>query len=65
VRASGRAFLVSGAQEQPADLMARARIDRQLGLDNVCATFDLALVRAKAVHDERFQPGFPRGAVSS
>jgi SulP family sulfate permease len=65
VRASGRAFLVSGAQEQPADLMTRARIDRQLGMDNVCATFDLALVRAKAVHDERFQPGFPRGAVSS
>jgi SulP family sulfate permease len=65
VRASGRAFLVSGAQAQPAALMARAHMDRKLGADNVCATFDLALVRARQVHEERFQPGFPRGALSS
>jgi SulP family sulfate permease len=65
VRASGRAFLVSGAQSQPAALMKRARIDRALGEENVCATFDDALDRARRVHDERFQPGFPRGALQS
>jgi SulP family sulfate permease len=63
VRASGRAFLVAGAQAQPAALMTRARIDRALGAENVCATFDLALERARLVYDERFQPGFPRGDV--
>jgi SulP family sulfate permease len=65
VRASGRAFLVSGAQAQPAALMTRARIDRQLGVENVCETFDLALVRAREIHEERFQPGFPRGALTT
>jgi sulfate permease, SulP family len=64
VRASGRAFLVSGAQAQPAALMQRARIHRALGEENVCATFDLALERARRVHDERFQPGFPRGSLA-
>jgi sulfate permease, SulP family len=64
VRASGRAFLVSGAQAQPAALMQRARIGRALGEENVCATFDLALARARRVHDERFQPGFPRGSLA-
>jgi SulP family sulfate permease len=63
VRASGRAFLVSGAQSQPAALMKRARIDRHLGEENVCATFDEALDRARAVFRERFQPGFPRGSA--
>ncbi len=62
VRESGRAFLVSGAQEQPAALMKRARIDRHLGEENVCPTFDAALDRARAVYREQFQPGFPRGA---
>jgi SulP family sulfate permease len=64
VRASGRAFLVSGAQAQPAALMKRGRIDRALGEENVCATFDLALDRARRVHAERFQPGFPRGSLA-
>jgi SulP family sulfate permease len=65
VRASGRAFLVSAAQAQPAALMKRARTDRALGEENVCPTFAHALERARLVYDERFQPGFPRGSIET
>lgn len=64
VRASGRAFLVSGARGAPAALLARARFHAHLGPENVCATYADALARARRVYRERFQPGFPFGAAA-
>ena len=61
VRQSGRAFLVSGAQPQPAALMVRARFHQHVGAENVCATYDDALARAKEVYETKFQPGLLRG----
>jgi SulP family sulfate permease len=60
VRASNRVFLVSGAREQPRALMARARFDRRLGLENVCATYDDALERARQIYEERFTSPWPQ-----
>jgi sulfate permease, SulP family len=62
VRQSGRVFLVSGAQAQPAALMTRARFHQHIGADNVCKTYDDALVRANEVYETRFQPGLLRGS---
>jgi sulfate permease, SulP family len=61
VRRSGRAFLVSGAQPQPAALMVRARFHRHLGDANVCKTYEDALARAREIYETQFQPGFPMG----
>ncbi len=63
VHRSGRIFLVSGARPQPAALMERARFARKLGEQNVCATFDDALARARTIFAEQFQPGYPRGGA--
>lgn len=61
VRRSGRVFLVSGAQPQPAALMTRALFHRHIGERNMCDTYDDALTRARELFDTRFQPGFPKG----
>jgi sulfate permease, SulP family len=61
VRRSGRVFLVSGAQSQPAALMKRARFDRHIGERNMCDTYDEALTRARELFESQFQPGFPKG----
>lgn len=61
VRRSGRVFLVSGAQPQPAALMKRALFHRHIGDRNMCDTYDDALTRARELFDTQFQPGFPKG----
>jgi sulfate permease, SulP family len=61
VRRSGRVFLISGAQPQPAALMKRARFDRHIGERNMCDTYDDALTRARELFESQFQPGFPKG----
>jgi SulP family sulfate permease len=61
VRRSGRVFLVSGAQPQPAALMQRALFHRHIGERNVCDSYDDTLARAREVFDSQFQPGFPKG----
>ena len=61
VRRSGRVFLVSGTQPQPAALMQRALFHRHIGERNICDSYDDALARAREVFDSQFQPGFPKG----
>jgi SulP family sulfate permease len=61
VRRSGRVFLVSGAQPQPAALMKRALFHRHIGERNMCDTYDDALTRARELFESQFQPGFPKG----
>ena len=61
VRRSGRVFLVSGAQSQPAALMKRALFHRHIGDRNMCDTYDDALTRARELFESQFQPGFPKG----
>jgi SulP family sulfate permease len=61
VRRSGRVFLISGAQSQPAALMKRALFHRHIGERNVCDTYDDALTRARELFESQFQPGFPKG----
>jgi SulP family sulfate permease len=65
IRGSGRVLLVCGAQEQPAAVMARTRFHDRLGPDNVCPAWREARARAKVLFEERFQPGFPYGAVAT
>jgi sulfate permease, SulP family len=61
VRRSGRVFLISGAQPQPAALMKRALFHRHIGERNICDTYDDTLTRAREVYESQFQPGFPKG----
>ncbi len=61
VRRSGRVFLISGAQPQPAALMKRALFHRHIGERNMCDTYDDALTRARELFESQFQPGFPKG----
>jgi sulfate permease, SulP family len=61
VRRSGRVFLISGAQPQPAALMKRALFPRHIGERNMCDTYDDALTRARELFESQFQPGFPKG----
>jgi SulP family sulfate permease len=59
VRATSRVFLVCGAREQPLALMRRSHVERQLGAEHVCPTFDDALARARAIHAQRFSGAWP------
>ena len=61
IRRSGRVFLISGAQPQPAALMKRALFPRYIGERNICDTYESALARARELFDTQFQPGFPKG----
>jgi len=63
VRATSRVFLVSGAREQPLALMRRAHIERQLGAEHICPTFDDALARAREIHAQRFSGAWPNVAA--
>jgi SulP family sulfate permease len=65
VRRTHRVFLVSGAREQPRATMVRARFDRHLGAENICATYDDALERARDIHEQRFSGAWPKSAVTS
>jgi SulP family sulfate permease len=59
VQATSRVFLVAGAREQPLALMRRARFERRLGADRLCATFEDALGRAREIHAHRFSGAWP------
>src|SRR5262245_21321439 len=60
LHASGRHLVLCGARHQPAKLIARADFHRHIGDANICAHFEAALRRARAIHGETFgAPGFP------
>jgi SulP family sulfate permease len=50
VKNSGRALILCGAPEQPAQLMRQAEFEQHVGLDNICENVTKALERAHAVH---------------
>jgi SulP family sulfate permease len=49
LRESGRAAIFCGARDQPRAVMAQAGFGQIVGVDNVCANIDAALVRANAI----------------
>jgi sulfate permease, SulP family len=59
VHRTNRVFLVSGAREQPRELMRKARFDQHIGRDNYCATYDDALERAREIYLQRFSGVWP------
>jgi SulP family sulfate permease len=50
---SGRALLLCGAREQPAQLMRQAAFERHVGAENICASITEALSRAAEIHQRR------------
>jgi SulP family sulfate permease len=50
IHISGRALLLCGAREQPAQLMKQAEFERHIGLQNICSSIQDALVRAAQLH---------------
>ncbi len=50
VHASGRALLLCGAREQPAQLMTQAEFERHIGSKNICQSIQDALARAAELH---------------
>jgi SulP family sulfate permease len=60
VRKTHRVFLVSGAREQPRATMTRARFHHHLGAENICATYDDALERARELYEQRFSGAWPQ-----
>jgi len=52
LNSSGRTMLVCGARPQPAALMQEAGFDRHVRTENICENIDIALARAKSIHDE-------------
>ena len=52
LHATGRMLILSGAREQPAQLMAQAEFGRHIGHANICADIDRALERARVVYAE-------------
>ena len=52
IHATGRAFLVCGSRQQPAELLHQAGFERHVGAENICETVSQALARARAVYPE-------------
>jgi SulP family sulfate permease len=52
IHASGRALLLCGAREQPAQLMKQAEFERHIGALNICPSIQDALTRAAQLHEE-------------
>jgi SulP family sulfate permease len=50
IHASGRALLLCGAREQPAQLMKQAEFERHIGAQNICPSIQDALARAAELH---------------
>jgi SulP family sulfate permease len=50
VHGSGRALILCGAREQPAQLMHQAAFEHHVGAANICASVQAALERAKTAH---------------
>jgi len=53
---SGRAFLLCGAREQPAQLMQQAEFERHVGDENICPSIAEALERAAKVYHGYYSP---------
>jgi SulP family sulfate permease len=47
---SGRALILCGAREQPAQLMRQAEFEEVVGKDNICANVEAALQRAEEIY---------------
>lgn len=52
VHASGRALILEGAREQPAQLMRQAEFEQHVGAENICPNIAEALERAQALFPE-------------
>ena len=50
LQASDRTMLVCGARSQPAFLMREAGFERHIGAENICANIEVALKRARQIH---------------
>jgi SulP family sulfate permease len=50
VHSSGRGLILCGAREQPARLMKQAEFEQHVGTENICASVEEALERAKNLH---------------
>jgi SulP family sulfate permease len=50
IRATGRAFIICGSREQPAELLQQAGFQNHIGAENICETVSAALTRARAVY---------------
>jgi sulfate permease, SulP family len=50
IHASGRALLLCGSREQPAQLMKQAEFERHIGTQNICPSIQDALARAAELH---------------
>ena len=61
LRVSGRMLILCGALEQPALLMRQAEFERHVGPQQVCASVEDALARARELLDEP-APGFEKAA---
>jgi SulP family sulfate permease len=53
LHASGRALLLCGAREQPAQLMHQAEFERHVGAENICLNIEDAIERAADLHRSR------------
>jgi SulP family sulfate permease len=52
VRITGRAFVICGSRQQPAELLRQAGFQDHIGKENICETVAEAVTRAKAVYPE-------------
>ncbi|MBV9887216.1 MAG: STAS domain-containing protein [Acidobacteria bacterium] len=52
IHASGRALLLCGAREQPAQLIKQAEFERHIGVRNICPSIQDALARAAELHSK-------------
>jgi len=52
VHSSGRALILCGAREQPAQLMRQSEFEQHVGAENICANVTEALARARALYPE-------------
>jgi SulP family sulfate permease len=62
VRNSGRGLILCGAREQPVRLMRRAEFEQHVGAENICASIQEALERAKILHASLGDPYAPAAA---
>jgi SulP family sulfate permease len=56
VHSSGRALILCGAPEQPAQLMRQAEFEQHVGPENICENVTKALERARVLHDQVSAP---------
>lgn len=59
LHASGRALILCGAREQPAQLMRQAEFEEVVGKDNICPNVEAALQRAEEVYRRMNAPVVP------